>query len=61
MSYSSDSSSYSDDDDDELDDMMMIAFLIKNNRNFIDRTPCRTSMLSGKEYIREIMCGNPIQ
>ncbi|XP_023739763.1 protein ALP1-like [Lactuca sativa] len=56
MSYSSDSSSYSDDDDDELDDMMMIALLIKNNRNFIDRTPCRTSMLSGKEYIREIMC-----
>ncbi|KAL7586506.1 hypothetical protein Lser_V15G37054 [Lactuca serriola] len=61
MSYSSDSSSYSDDDDDDLDDMMMIAFLIKNNRNFIDRTPCRTSMLSGKEYIREIMCGNPNQ
>lgn len=57
MSDSSDSSSYSDDDDD-LDDMMMFAFL-KKHENIIDRTACRTSMLSGKEYVREVMCGHP--
>ncbi|XP_023735049.1 uncharacterized protein LOC111882910 [Lactuca sativa] len=61
MSDSSDSSSLDDDDDDDMDDMMMFFFIKKHEKNFIDRIPCRTSMLSGKEYIREILCGNPIQ
>ena len=58
MSISSSSSSSSDEDDDDLD-MMMFMFLKENTKAFIDRIPCRTSMLSGKEYVREILCGNP--
>ncbi|GJZ51890.1 hypothetical protein Tco_0606405 [Tanacetum coccineum] len=60
MPISSSSSSSSDEDDDEFD-MMMFLFLKENTKAFIDRIPCRTSMLSGKEYVREILCGNPIQ
>ncbi|GKB94997.1 ALP1-like protein, partial [Tanacetum coccineum] len=58
MSISSSSSSDGDDDDDM---MMMLLILKKYTKAFVDRTPCRTSLLSGKEYIREIICGNPIQ
>nr|GFA91090.1 protein ALP1-like [Tanacetum cinerariifolium] len=58
MSISSSSSSDGDDDDDH---MMMLLILKKYTKAFVDRTLCRTSMLSGKEYIREIICGNPIQ
>ena len=52
-------SSSSDDDDDGVIDLMMARYLIENEQNFVERIPCRTSMLSGKEYIVEVLLGNP--
>nr|GEW19071.1 protein ALP1-like [Tanacetum cinerariifolium] len=48
------SSSSSDEDDDN--DMMMLMFLKEHTNIFVDRFLCRTSVLSGKEYVREINC-----
>lgn len=53
--FNSSSSSSSDEEDDDVD-MMMFIYLSKYSSTFIDRLPCRSSMLSGKEYIREIVC-----
>lgn len=61
MSVLSSSSSSSDEDAEDLNDMMIFAYLKKHTKLFMDRLPCRTSILSGKEYTREILCGNPIQ
>ena len=55
------SSSSSSDEHDDDNDMMMLMFLKEYTNVFVDRFPCRTSVLSGKEYIREVVCGNPIQ
>ena len=60
ISNSSSTSSSSDEDDNDLD-MMVLLFLKEHISAFIDRILCRTSMLSGKEYIKKILCGNPIQ
>ena len=53
--------SSSDDDDDGVIDLMMARYLIENEQNFVERIPCRTSMLSGKEYIIEVLLENPIR
>lgn len=54
------SNSFSSDDDDDDFDMMMFKFLKEYSNVFIDRTVCRILMFNGKEYVREILCGNYI-
>ncbi|XP_055961841.1 protein ALP1-like [Mercurialis annua] len=58
-STSSDSSGDDDSSDDSMGDLLMVRYLMANKRYFIDKIPCRTSMLSGKEYILEVLVGNP--
>lgn len=56
----SDSSSSSDDDfDDDMVDLLMVRYIMEWERLFVEKTPCRTSMLSGKQYILEVLVGNP--
>nr|XP_043639264.1 protein ALP1-like [Erigeron canadensis] len=59
MSVSSSSNSSSDEDAEDHIDLVMFMYLKKHVK--LDRKPCRTSTLSEKEYLREIVCGNPIQ
>ena len=53
--------SSSDDDsvDDNMRDLLMVRYIMASKKFFIKKIPCRTSMLSGKEYILEILVGNP--
>ena len=51
----------SSDEDDDDNDMMLLLLLKEQTNVFVDRFPCRTSAHSGKEYIREVVYGNPIQ
>ena len=57
--HSANDSSSSDDDDDSVIDLMMAKYFIEHERDFVERIPYRTSMLSGKEYIVEVLLGNP--
>ena len=58
MIYSSNSDSSSSDDDDAVD-LMLVRHLMSYKKYFIEKIPCRTSMLSGKAYILEVLVGNP--
>ncbi|KAL5699871.1 hypothetical protein ACHQM5_030707 [Ranunculus cassubicifolius] len=59
MSSSSSSSSSDDEYDDDMMDLFMVKYALESKRLFVDRNPCRTSMLSGKNYIIEVLVGNP--
>ncbi|PIA28380.1 hypothetical protein AQUCO_07000009v1 [Aquilegia coerulea] len=54
------SSSSSDDDfDEDMIDLLLIRHVLEYESLFVDKTPCRTSILRGKEYILEVLEGNP--
>ena len=48
-----------DDLDASVGDILMLSYFVANKRIFIDRTPCRTSLLTGKMYMLEILNGHP--
>ncbi|XP_052197195.1 uncharacterized protein LOC127804376 [Diospyros lotus] len=48
-----------DDLDASIGDRLMLSYFVANKRVFIDRTPCRTSLLTGKMYMLEILNGHP--
>jgi len=48
-----------DDLDASVGDILMLSYFVANKRIFIDRTPCRTSLLIGKIYMLEILNGYP--
>ena len=60
-SSSSDNSSSSDDNDidDDMLDLCMVRYILESDRLFVERIPCRTSMLSEKVYTQEVLLGNP--
>lgn len=59
MSYMSISSSSSSSDDDDGLDLLMVRYIMEYETLFVDRVPCRTSMLGEKQYILEVLVGNP--
>ena len=50
-----------DDDsvDDNMRDLLMVRYIMASKKFFIKKIPCRTSMLSGKEYILKVLIENP--
>jgi len=45
--------------DASVGDILMLSYFVANKRIFIDRPPCRTSLLTGKMYMLEILNGHP--
>ena len=45
-------------DNDDIVDLMIVRHLISYKNKFIEKIPCRISMLSGKVYIFEVLVGN---
>lgn len=61
LNSSDDSSSSIDselDDYDDLMDLVLIMTIMEYEQSFIDKTPCRTSMLTGKMYTIEFLVGH---
>ena len=58
-STSSSLSSGSSSDDDDMLNLSMMNYLMDSEGIFIDRLPCRTSALTGREYIKEVLLRNP--
>ena len=52
------SSTNSDDLDDEMGDLLIISLMVEYERSFISRTPCRTSILTGKMSTLEFLAGH---
>ena len=46
-----------DEDDDDMD-FFMINYIMEHKRKFIEKIPCKTSMLKGKACILEVLLGN---
>ena len=57
MIYSLNSDSFSSNDDDAVD-LMLVKYFMSYKKYFIEKISCRTSMLSGKAYIFEVLIGN---
>ena len=55
---SSSKSSSSSDSDEELNDFIIVQYIMQLEENFITKTPCRTSMLTGKMYTLEFLVGH---
>ena len=49
---------FTDDFDANFEDLMMLIYFATNKRSVIDRIPCRTSLLTRKMYMLEILNGH---
>ena len=58
MSVSSSSESSSD-LDDEMGQFILMKYVYEYYKTYLPKMPCRTSLLSGKAYVMEILDGNP--
>ncbi|KAL2491082.1 putative harbinger transposase-derived nuclease [Abeliophyllum distichum] len=50
---------WTDDFDATVGYILMLSYFAANERSIMDRIPCRTSLLTGKMYILEILNGHP--
>ena len=58
---SSDCSTGSSDWDNDFGDLIIVSLIKEYEKSFISKTPCRTSMLTGRMYTLEFLVGHEVR